>query len=331
MRTKRYSSRARQRGAALATVGILMIVIAGMAVLGVDVGRLAYTATETQVVADAGAVAYAKTMLDNDVNDRNDSPFVAADQVVGENAIDGKSAGEARVEYAVGRFDFDSREFRPGGFPSNAVRATGSATVANFVAGIFGKQASTVERRAVAAFGGAGEARPTLPVAVGDCYFKRFERSDNCSDLPKLSQVPDGSDNSCWTSLRPTGASTSEVIDMLPASCCKGGKCGGGAESPLVSVGDDINVVNGQSTSILQILSDCVDQGLQEYVIPIVACGKCNQQAPVIGFATVRLKNVKDNGKDKGIAIDAICRSESEGGAPGGGGNYGLKTLALVE
>jgi Putative Flp pilus-assembly TadE/G-like len=113
MRTKR-NARPRERGAALATVGIFMIVLAGMAVLGVDVGRLAYTATETQVVADAGAVAYAKTMLDNDVNDTNDSPFVAADQVVGDNRIDGRSASQAKVEYAVGKFDFDSREFRPG-------------------------------------------------------------------------------------------------------------------------------------------------------------------------------------------------------------------------
>ena len=331
MRTHRFSSRGRQRGAALATVGIFMIVLAGMAVVGVDVGRLAYTATETQVVADAGAVAYAKTMLDNEVYDRNDSPFDAADQVVADNSIDGKSASAAKVEYAVGKFDFEAREFRPGGFPSNAVRATGAATIDNIFAGMFGNGSSTVERLAVAAFGGAGQARPTLPVAVGDCFFKRYERSDKCSDLPKLSQVPDGTDNSCWTSLRPTGANTSEVIDMLPEECCGGGRCGGGQLSPLVSVGNQINIVNGQQSKILQVLADCVDQGIDEFVIPIVECGKCNQVAPVVGFATVTLTRVQDTGKNKGIAVDALCRSESEGGAPGGGGNYGLKTLALVK
>lgn len=308
-----------------------MIVLAGMAVVGVDVGRLAYTATETQVVADAGAVAYAKTMLDNEVYDREDSPFSAADQVVADNSIDGKSASGAKIEYAVGKFDFDTREFRPGGFPANAVRATGAATIDNIFAGLFGDENSTVERLAVAAFGGAGQARPTLPVALGDCFFKRYERSDNCSDLPKLRQVPDGTDNSCWTSLRPTGASASEVIELLPEACCKGGKCGGGKPSPLVSVGDQINVVNGQATSILQILADCVDQGLDEYVIPIVECGKCNQVAPVVGFATLTLTRVADTGKNKGLDVDALCRSEGEGGAPGGGGNYGLKTLALVK
>jgi hypothetical protein len=329
MRTKR-NARPRQRGAALATVGIFMIVLAGMAVLGVDVGRLAYTANETQVVADAGAVAYAKTMLDNDVNDTSDSPFVAADQVVGDNWIDGRSASLAKVEYAVGKFDFDTREFRPGGFPSNAVRATGSATIDNIFAGMFGTKTSTVQRLAVAAFGGAGEARPTLPVAVGDCYFKQFERSDNCSDLPKLQQVPDGSDNSCWTSLRATSANTSDVIDMLPADCCQGGTCGGGATSPMVSVGDQIKIVNGQNNQIMHILADCLAKGHEEWVIPIVQCGKCNQVAPVVGFATVRLTDVHDKG-GKGLDVDALCRTESGGGAPGGGGNYGLKTLALVK
>lgn len=331
MRTKHSLSRTRQRGAALATVGIFMIVLAGMAVLGVDVGRLAFTATETQVVADAGAVAYAKTMLDNDVNDANDSPFVAADQVVEDNSIDGKSAIQAKVEYAVGRFDFDQRHFRPGGFPANAVRATGTATVDNIFAGIFGDYDSTVERFAVAAYGGAGQARPTLPIAVGDCYFKRFERSDSCSDLPRLQQVPEKAENSCWTSLRPVGANAQQVSQLLPAECCAGGKCGGGAISPLVSVGDQINVLNGQANSILQILADCVDKGVQEYVIPIVACGKCNQLTSVVGFAKVRMTRATDQGGDKGIDVEALCRKEGEGGAPGGGGNYGLQTLALVE
>lgn len=310
-----------------------MIVLTGMAVLGVDVGRLAYTATETQVVADASAVAYAKTMLDNEVGDTNQNPYVAADLVTDENSIDGKSASDAALDYAVGRYDFDTREFRPGGFPANAVRARGAVTVQNIFAGVFGKHEGRVERLAVAAFGGAGEARPTLPIAVGDCYFRRYERSDNCSDLPKLTQIPDQTDNSCWTSLRPTGANADEITSLLPSQCCAGGRCGGGVPGPLVKVGDLINVLNGQANSVLRILEDCVANGLTEFVIPIVECGKCNRVAPVVGFASVTLTKVTPQGgsKKKGIDIDALCRIEPGGGAPGGGGNYGLKTLALVQ
>jgi len=331
MRITPSSSRSRERGAVLATVGIFMIVVAGMGVLATDVGRLGFTATETQTVADAGAMAYAKTMLQNAVYNTNDSPFRAADSVVGDNSIDGKSANDAEIEYAVGRFDFEDREFRPGGFPSNAVRAAGTATVENFFAGMFGDHQAEVERFAVAAFGGAGEARPTLPIALGDCFFKRFERSDKCSDLPKFEQVPENDQNTCWTSLRPTRASTDEVADLLPAECCAGNKCGGGKTPPLVSVGDGINVLNGQSSSLLKLLDACVSSGIQEFVIPIVECGKCSQLAPVVGFATVRLKRSTYQGKDKGLDVEALCRTESAGGAPGGGGNYGLKTLALVE
>lgn len=298
--------------------------------LGVDVGRLALTATETQVVADAGAVAYAKTMLDNEVYGAGGSPRAAADLVVADNSIDGKSAADASVEYAVGRFDFEAREFRAGGSPSNAVRATGAATVDNIFAGLFGDGQSRVERLAVAAFGGAGAAQPTLPVAVGDCYFNRFQRSDKCSDLPKLKQVPEDDENSCWTSLRPAGANASNVIELLPPECCHGGVCGGGAPPPFIKVDDDINVLNGQANKILQILDDCIDKGIDEYVIPIVECGKCNQQAKVVGFAKVTLTKSTHAGKDKGLDLEAICESETSGGAPGGGGNYGLKTLALV-
>lgn len=325
MRSTPPTARSRQRGAVLATVGIFMIVLAGMGVLGVDVARLAFTATETQVVADAGAVAYAKTMLNNEVYDTNDSPFVAADGVVADNSIDGKSATNAQVDYAVGRFDFESRQFRPGGAPSNAVRALTTATVDNIFAGVFGDQSSKVKRLAVAAFGGAGEARPTLPIAIGDCFFSQYERSDSCSDLPKLKQMPQNDQNSCWTSLRPTRANADEVASLLPA------ECGGGATQPMVRVGEEINIMNGTSSSILHLLASCVGQGIRDFVIPIVECGQCNQLAPVIGFASVRVTNVKPAGKGKGLDLEALCRAESEGGAPGAGGNYGVKTLALVE
>lgn len=331
MRNTSPAARARQRGAVLATVGIFMVVLVAMAVVGVDVGRLAFTATETQVTADAGAVAYAKTMLDNAIYDRRDVPFVAADLVVADNVIDGKSAIDARIEYAVGQFNFETRDFRPGGFPANAVQATSSATVDNFFAGIFGDPQSTVHRNAVAAFGGAGQARPALPIAVGDCYFRRFQRSDDCSDLPRLEQVPERAENSCWTSLRPTMANASEVMDLLPAACCSGGRCGGGATPPLMSVGDEINVLNGQANAVLQVLEDCVANGLQDFIIPIVECGKCNQQAPVVGFASVHLTRASSRGKKKGLDIEALCKDESEGGAPGQGANFGVQTLALVE
>lgn len=308
-----------------------MMVFVGMAGLGVDVGRLGFTATEMQTAVDAGAVAYAKTMLDNMVYDRVESPYVAAERVVGANAIDGETALGADIEYEVGKFDFDRRRFRPGGFPPNAVRASGTVTVDNIFAPIIGGDTSDVSRSAVAAFGGAETVSPTLPVALGECFFKRFQRSDDCSDLPELKQVPENDQNSCWSSLQPFDANASTAVEILPEGCCSGGNCGQGRVVDPLSVGDVINVLNGSATVILRILSDCIAQGKSEYMLPIVECGKCNQQMKVLGFAKVRLKASRDSGGRKGLDLEAICNAEVQGGGAGQGGNFGVMTLSLVK
>jgi hypothetical protein len=323
--------RQRQRGAALATVGVTMMVILGMAVLGVDVGRLALTAGETQVAVDVASVAYARRMLRNEIDGGFEDPHSYANGVLKENWIDGREATMANVEYAVGRFDFESRVFRPGGFPANAVRAEGRADVDNIVAGIFGDPTSSVNRFAVAAYGGASSVQPTLPIALGDCYFKKFQRSDDCSDLPVLQQVPDNEDNSCWTSLSAYAASASEATSMLPEQCCSGGNCGGGDLPPPLAVGDDIDVLNGQANTLMRVLADCVRQGLTEFVIPIVECGKCNQAMEVVGFATIDIADVRTQGGRKGIELASICNSDVSGMGGGTNGNFGTMTVSLVQ
>jgi hypothetical protein len=308
-----------------------MLVILGMAVLGVDVGRLALTAGETQVAADAAAVAYARKMLRNEISGGFEDPEPYARGVLKQNWIDGEEATMANMEYAVGRFDFESRSFRPGGFPANAVRAEGTADVNNIVAGVFGDPTSAVNRFAVAAYGGASSVQPTLPIALGDCYFNKFQRTDDCSDLPVLQQVPDKDDNSCWTSLSSYSANASEAASMLPEECCQGGKCGGGDLPPPLAVGDEIDVLNGQANTLMQILDDCVRQGLTEFVIPIVECGKCNQEMEVVGFATIDIAAVRTQGGRKGIDLASICNSDVGGMGGGTNGNFGTMTVSLVQ
>jgi hypothetical protein len=57
--------RKNERGVALVTVAIFMVVILGFTVLGIDVARHAHTATEVQSIADAAARGGAKALLDN--------------------------------------------------------------------------------------------------------------------------------------------------------------------------------------------------------------------------------------------------------------------------
>lgn len=312
-----------------------MMVLVGMAVLGVDVGRLTITATETQTAVDASAVSYAWTMLDNEVDGTFDNPKVHADMILRANSIDGKRATMADVDYAIGTFNFESRKFRPGGFPANAVRADGVAQVDNVFAPIFGAHSSDVNRFAVAAYGGVGKVQPTLPIALGDCYFKEFQRSDDCSDLPQLQQVPDNEENSCFTSLAVTAANSSDTMRLLPAECCAGGTCGGGELSGEVAIGDHIDVVDGALSKVMQVLGDCVRQGITEFLIPIVKCGTCNRQMEVVGFATVDIKRVRATGRDgKGLDLEGICSATAAGGGAGNGGsdgNFGTMTVSLVQ
>ena len=307
------------------------MVIVGMAVLGVDLARLSVTAGETQIAADAGAVAYARRMLDNRIDGGSENPVPYANGVVAENSIDGQEATMADLQYDVGRFDFETRSFQRGGMPGNAVRAEGTADIRNIFAGVFGSHTSSVTRAAVAAFSGVTSIQATLPIAVGECYFEQFRRTDLCSDLPVLTQVPDDSDNSCWTSLGEDSASAKEAASMMPAQCCHGGKCGDGELPPPLSIGDQINIINGQVTDILMLLDDCVDQGLTEFVIPIIECGRCVQSMEVIGFATIDIAEVRSTGGNKGIDLNAICATS--GGGTGGGidDNFGMMTVSLVE
>src|SRR5262245_16443309 len=62
------SARDRERGQALAFVGIAMMLFVALAVIGIDVGRLAFTAAETQSIADAAATAAAGAIGQHDPN-----------------------------------------------------------------------------------------------------------------------------------------------------------------------------------------------------------------------------------------------------------------------
>jgi hypothetical protein len=294
------------------------------------VGRLALTATEDQNAADAGAAAYAHAMLENAASDGFVDPATRAAEVVEGNSIDGKAATQAQVTYTTGRFDFASRRFQQNGSPTNAVRASVAAQVNTLFAGVLGQRTARVTRTALAAYGGAHALQPTLPLAIGTCYFERFRDSEECGDLPTLTQIPDGRDNSCWTSLGSSTANANRIVSLLPEVCCQGGRCGGGELADPLAVGDRVNVTNGAVDVALRVLANCVQQGLRRWTVPVVECGRCNQSLAVVGFATIDITTVR-TGRSRGIDLRASCAA-----APGTSGvdadaNFGTVTVALVE
>ena len=193
METKRRTRAGRaERGIVTALAGALLLTLIATVVVGVDVGRVAFTASEVQTVADAAATAYARSMLANQMG-AAENPAAAALSIAAGNRIDGRPASEANLgSYVEGAWSFDGRSFTPGGTPANAVRATATTTVDNFFAAIAGDTRSSVTKTAVAAVGCPSSARPVLPIAVGECEFEQFQTSGECTDLPVLrQQIPD--------------------------------------------------------------------------------------------------------------------------------------------
>ena len=311
----------------LGFMAIALLVFMGLAVVAIDFGHLGLSTNEVQIVADTAATAGARSLMRNASLGAGENPITVAQAVVAQNHVDDGSASIAASDIEIGTFDFTTRSFTAGGATPNAVHATGRATVANMVAGFFGDRTSDVTREAIAAYGGNTSARPICPIAVGLCEFQQYQTSQNCSNLPDLSQAPSATDTSGWTSLGTFSASASEAISYLPQACG-----GGGQPPPTVHVGSTINVLNGQADSILKTIEDCWKAGLlTECLVPIVnmPCDTSfNQARPVVAFATFKIASVTATGKKKGIHLDGICNAD-EPGAPGGT-DLGTFTMALV-
>jgi hypothetical protein len=316
----------RNRGSVIAFLAVALAASMGLAVVAVDLAHLSTAAGEVQTLADAGATGAVRTLMRPDVGD--DEVAAVVDVLLAENTIDGVpgTSGAQRV-VQVGGFDFETRAFTTAGTTRNAVRVSVTATVNNLVAGFYGVPQSDVTREAIAAFSGPRTGRPMLPLVIGRCHFEDYERTGACADLPELTQVPDGTDGSGWTSLALDPASASAALRYLPADCG-----GGGEEPPTVRVGDEINVMNGQANSVLKTVGDCVAAGHDEFVVPIVELdcdGKFNRQKAVIGFATLDVTGVRTKGGDKGLDVSAVCSTGEPGLVPGGP-DLGTRAAALV-
>jgi Flp pilus assembly protein TadG len=311
------------RGIALAQTGIALTALISLVAVGVDVGRIALTATEVQTLADLSAAAGAKEIVDPHAGG---TARAGADAVIPLNTVDGAAAaagdGGEVPNVDVGNYDFDNATFTNGGTPNNAVRATATVQVNTLLAGIFGSSTETVTKTATAAFGSTGGAQPQLPLTVCDSNFPNPDcMGDGC--LPNLIQVPNPSDTSGWTGFFET-AGTSTIGDFFPTAC--GGE---GNEIPYLNVGDEISVNNGQETPLLNLLQACLDAGLNTFVIPIIDCpANINQDIPVMGFATIVVTAVYAQGSPKYVELGAIFNASLPG--PPGGGNFGSGSVTLV-
>ena len=323
-----------QRGVALAVVAIGLTVMLGFCVLAVELGHLGVSTSEVQIVADSAATAAARSLLRNKLTGGLEAPLAAAATVAAENTVDGQPLSRARVVVTEGVFSPATGSFTATSFSPNAARAVARATLPSGLAAILGQRPSRVRRTAIAAYGGTCTAQTALPIALGSCLFRRYQRRQNCSRLPSLANVPDAANNSCWTSLEPGSADASQASSFLPSECCSGRSCGGGQPVQL-QTGSQINGLTGQDDVLLGIIRNCYDQGIREFVVPVINCGSnpgggngCGQ-SQVVGFATVRVDSVTPSGPNEGMNLTTLCSDDDPGGGIGCS-NYGRQTVALV-
>jgi hypothetical protein len=334
-RTPTPRDRRRQRGSVLAMTGIAMIMIVAMAVVGVDVGHLAFTANEVQTLADLSATSYVKTLALNLDDGGSRNPEAETGRVIEQNSVGGATATiAANIEsFEPGNYDNVARQFTPGGMPVNAVRANAVATVPNFFAGIFGSTQTAVRRNATAALVPPARA-PVLPLAIGSCHWDIFQNTGDCSEQPQFTLVPNPDENACWTSLGSSSANTNDIAAIIRTYC---GLSTGSATT--VGVGDSVNLVNGKLTPLLRAVQDCVSSGFHDFVIPVIPCragNDCTQSDPVTEFATIHIGSPSDvvvtgTAASTGVYADSICSTDPPGAAGAGTGEgTGTEIVGLV-
>jgi hypothetical protein len=101
--------RANEHGAALFSVAIFLVVILGFTAVGIDVARLAHTATEVQTVADVAARAGAKALLDT--GGTPGEGIARAKQIGNLNLMNGELAPDANVVVDEGHYNVATGQF----------------------------------------------------------------------------------------------------------------------------------------------------------------------------------------------------------------------------
>jgi hypothetical protein len=153
----------------------------------------------------------------------------------------------------------------------------------------------TITKEAIASFGCGTNCQPQLPVMLCQGLVQNLDPSLPCdSSNPNfgvLSQTPSPTDTSCWSCLSPgCGANTTTYLSLFPPEC-------GGTGSVTASVGEDIDVSNGQNTPILRQLLDCISPTSQPngknqhfFRVPVSTdCNSCVQTSKITNFVTLKI------------------------------------------
>ena len=310
-----------QRGtvAVLTAAGLLLLL--GLAGLGVDLGHLYVVKSELQRAADAGAAAGVRALFPYPASRATlpltpdcGAALAQGRSICQANLVEGDGAMVANIQ--TGFWDWQTTRFSPGcaasPFSNTVTLTTRKDDIPLTVIGALGLGPFSLQATAIAVMDWVGklEQGAGFVLAIGKKYAQAGEVYINLN--------PDPLDAGGWYTKAPQKPNASTLKGYLnnPATI------------PAVQQGDMINISNGALTSVLSSLAaNWIGKTMW---LPVVDTEKFNQSAPVMGFTSFTITEVNTKGHKyiRGTALPLGDVPEKLS-APGGA-NFGLLSAPRI-
>ena len=292
-----------QSGAMAALAAFMLTALVGLTGAAVDMGLLYATKSELQNAADAAALAGAATMVSfsegGEISVHPTTAVTTAQQVSEANQAQGVNLSLRSEDAVIGYWDVATASFDPGltgssnpddvtGFQATVRRdELANGPVETFFIGLVGFGSVELQATSTAFLGWAGLAEPSaldLPLAIHASALANAG-SPNCG--AELLFNNENDETAEWTSFFTWPTNDVTVRNYM----------GGTLQTPELTVGDSINVINGNlSTATMNALSDRFQaQGSDtdgdgaadswEILVPVVEPGSSSTISTVVGFA----------------------------------------------
>ncbi|MDW7711807.1 MAG: TadG family pilus assembly protein [Deferrisomatales bacterium] len=285
---REHQGRPKEKGAVLVLVAILLVVFIGMAALAVDLGYLYVVRNELQNAADAGALAGARFLYNEEGTSVNPGANqIAFDAATANNALAAAGAEPVEVHWSPdvgdgnegdvqrGHWTFATRTFTPNdsllpvelwGVSDedldgasefiNAIRVVTrreNAPAAAFFSRIFGFQSFALTAEAVGYIGFAGSLGPgeaDQPIAICKQALVDGDGNYNCSTGRMINSGGGTTHNTgAWTNFsQPCQTASAQSVRPLVCSA-------GNLES--IAMGDGIGTQGGMQDNVYRDLRDC--------------------------------------------------------------------------
>jgi hypothetical protein len=308
--------------AVFAAIGILVFL--GCAGLAMDLAHLESVKRELTKAAEAGALSGARglwpinfsTAIGREPNCSNSENVARATAMKNRADTANLTADEVTVE--VGRWDYATKQFIPGNSAdANGVRVTTfRANVHMFLIQALGQAPRNMRASAIAVMDFASAVgKGTLPIAINKDYI-------NPGTNLFINFTPDQVDNGGWFTDPPDSANAKTIRNYINDAIC-----------PPLSVGDLINLQNGNDTACLQDLAAKLEANGGSWIValPVVNTSKFNQSEHITDFVPFKITKVDDKATPKGVTGTVMAAAEFASALPGGGKAGTLAPPKLVQ